>query len=93
MRKLEADGDTWQVTSDGYDEAPGVRTFVFHCLSDTQRPYRVVQVPEPMLRDRTLDGVDDTELREFFERSHTMDFSHDRAANPESHGYGDPPLA
>jgi hypothetical protein len=27
-----------------------------------------------------------------FERSHVMDFSHDRSASPLSRGYGDPPL-
>jgi hypothetical protein len=79
MRKVKMDGDTWQVTSGGYDERPGVRTFVFHCLSNSQRPYRVVEVPGPLVQDRGLDDVGDSELSDLFNRSGTMDFSHDPA--------------
>jgi hypothetical protein len=93
MRRLSADGDTWRVTSTGDDPRRDVRTVVFHCLSNTQRPYRVVEVPTSVLpQDRALDAIPDRELGSLFERSHTMDFSHDRAASPLSRGYGDPPL-
>jgi hypothetical protein len=92
MRKVSADGDTWLVTSDGYDERRGVRTVVFHCLSNSQRPYRVVEVPESLLADRSLDSVGDREFGDLFNRTQIMDFSHDRSASSASHGYADPPL-
>jgi hypothetical protein len=92
MRKVSADGDTWLVTSDGYDERRGVRTVVFHCLSNSQRPYRVVEVPESLLADRSLDSVGDREFGDLFNRTQIMAFSHDRSASSASHGYADPPL-
>jgi hypothetical protein len=92
MRKLSADGDTWRVTSSGDDARRDVRTVVFHCLSNTQRPYRVVEVPDEVMGERPLENVPDGELAGLFERSHVMDFSHDRSASPLSRGYGDPPL-
>jgi hypothetical protein len=92
MRKLSADGDTWRVTSSGDDPRRDVRTLVFHCLSNTQRPYRVVEVPGGVLGDRPVNDMQDGELSGLFDRSHTMDFSHDRSASALHHGYGDPPL-
>ncbi|CAN5891452.1 hypothetical protein BH23GEM9_BH23GEM9_01920 [soil metagenome] len=92
MRELSADGDTWRVTSSGDDPRRDVRTVVFHCLSNTQRPYRVVEIPPGLLGGRDLEGIADDELSALFDRTHTMDYSHDTAASPLSHGYGDPPL-
>jgi hypothetical protein len=93
MRELlHVDGDTWQVTSGENDVRRAVRTIVFHCVSNATRPYRVVEVPEPLLQGRETESLSETDLSELFGRSHTMDYSHDAAANPESHGYGDPPL-
>lgn len=88
---IHADGDTWRVTDTDHDPRRAVHTVVFHCLSDIQRPYRVLEVPESQL-GRGMDSLSEDELRSLFERAHTMDYSHDAAANPESHGYGDPPL-
>lgn len=93
MRGLfHADGDTWRVTTDDVDPRRAVRTLVFHCVSNATRPYRVVQVPEPLLQTRDVEGLTEADLSDLFGRSHTMDYSHDAAANPDSHGYGDPPL-
>jgi hypothetical protein len=92
MRELSADGDTWRVTSTGDDPRRDVRTLVFHCLSNSQRPYRVVEVPPDVLGDRELDAVSDLELGALFDRAHAMDYSHDASASPLSRGYGDPPL-
>lgn len=85
---IQVDGDTWRVTSDSDDPQRPVQTIVFHCVSNALRPYRVVQVPG----GKRLDEASEDDLTELFGRSHTMDYSHDEAANPESHGYGDPPL-
>lgn len=89
---FRADGDTWRVTSEGHDPQHAVQTVVFHCVSNSQRPYRVVQVPEALLGNRHVDSLGESELSELFGRTHTMDFSHDAASNPASHGFGDPPL-
>jgi hypothetical protein len=89
--EFRADGDTWRVTSDERPDRP-VRTIVFHCLSNSQRPYRVVEVAEPVLEGRDVEALGSSELGELFRLSQTMDFSHNAAASPESHGYGDPPL-
>lgn len=88
---FHADGDQWRVTTDEHDSRRSVRTVVFHCLSNPLRPYRVVELPETMAQG-DVGAASDRELAGLFARSHTMDFSHDVAANPESHGYGDPPL-
>lgn len=85
-RTFEADGDKWSVTSDGHDSHRAVRTVVFHCVSNGQRPYRVVEVPEPMLGDRGIDTLDEAELSDLFGRTHTMDFSHDSALDAERRG-------
>lgn len=90
--RFRADGDSWHITSGERDAADAVRTIVFHCLSDNQRPYRVVQVAEPLLRGKDVNTLSENELTDLFRRSQTMDFVHDPAASPESHGYGDPPL-
>jgi hypothetical protein len=78
MRELfQADGDTWRVSSDAHDSQRAVHTVVFHCVSNSQRPYRVVEVPDPLLDDRDVDSMKEPELTELFGRSQTMDFSHD----------------
>jgi hypothetical protein len=90
--RIKADGDTWRVTNYEDDRRRAVRTVVFHCLSDSQRPYRVVEVADDVLGGRELDGLSGDELTRLFDRSHTMDYSHDASAHPIDHGYGDPPL-
>jgi hypothetical protein len=92
LDQFQADGDTWQITSGEVDDTHAVRTIVFHCVSDIQRPYRVVQVAEPVLAGKSIEALTEDELTTLFNRSHTMDYVHDPAARPESHGYGDPPI-
>jgi hypothetical protein len=90
--RIQADGDSWRVTSFEDDRRRAVRTVVFHCLSNSQRPYRVIEVPDSLAPDG-IDGMSSDQLTELFSRAHTMDYSHDVAASPASRGYGDPPLA
>lgn len=92
MRRLSAGGDTWRVTSTGDDPRRDVRTFVFHCLSNTQRPYRVIEVPSGVADDRPLDRIPDRDLGELFDRAHALDYSVDPAASGVNRGFGDPPL-
>ena len=88
---FRADGDTWRVTSEERHPERAVRTIVFHCLSNSQRPYRVVEVAESVLGERKVEELGEAELNGLFDRTHTMDFSHDRTAHPERHGYGGTP--
>jgi hypothetical protein len=82
--RIDADGDSWRVTSFEDDRRRAVRTVVFHCLSNTQRPYRVVEVPDDVMGEDSLDSLSETQLGELFRRAHTMDYSHDGAAEPFS---------
>jgi hypothetical protein len=91
-RTIDADGDSWRVTSFEDDRRRAVRTLVFHCLSNTQRPYRVVEVPDGTLEGDDVGSLSKELLGDLFRRTHAMDFSHDRSASPLSRGYGDPPV-
>jgi len=82
--EFRADGETWRVTVDEDDTARGVRTVVFHCMSNSNRPYRVVE--SSGLEGRDVERLSQDELGELFDRSQTMDYSRDPAAEPERHG-------
>lgn len=82
---FEAEGERWRVTAED-DGEQGVRTFVFHCLSNSSRPYRVVQVPGNVVSTASVDDLKEAELSELFSRSHTMDYVHDADAHPQGHG-------
>lgn len=84
--RFHADGETWRVTADEHDGRRAVHTIVFHCVSNSSRPYRVVEVPEPVLNGRSVEALSEDDLAGLFGRSHTMDYSHDAAAEPDRHG-------
>ncbi|HUF50059.1 MAG TPA: hypothetical protein VMN60_04465 [Longimicrobiales bacterium] len=84
--EIRADGERWLVRVEQSDERRDVRTYVFHCVSNSSRPYRVVQVPEAVVSERGVDAMGERELTDLFSRSHTMDYSHDVDAHPEAHG-------
>ena len=84
--EFQADGERWLVRSDDSDERRDVRTFVFHCVSNSSRPYRVVQVPGSVVSAEAVADLGDAELTDLFTRSHTMDYVHDRDSQPEGHG-------
>jgi hypothetical protein len=77
---FKGDGDSWRVTVDRHDRRRAVETFVFHCVSNSQRPYRVIEVPEDVLGGRSVESLSGKELAELFAGTHTMDYTHDRAA-------------
>jgi hypothetical protein len=81
---IRADGDEWRVTRDEHDRRRAVDTIVFHCVTNTQRPYRVLELPDAALAGRGLDTLSDQELLDLFHRTHVMDYTHDRAASPRS---------
>jgi hypothetical protein len=90
LELFHADGDTWRVSSDAHDSQREVHTVVFHCVSNGQRPYRVVEIPDPLLAGRTLESLHEPELSRLFARSQTMDFSHDSAGRRDGRAYVDP---
>ena len=88
-RVFETDGDRWIATVDRQAAHPGMHAVVFHCVSDGQRPYRVLEVPAERSFDPDRKDLSDGELRELFSNAHTMDYSYDESAEPREHGYGD----
>ena len=84
--EIQADGERWLVRAEESAAEDNVRTFVFHCVSNSSRPYRVVQVPEGVASTSAGRDLDETELRALFDRSQTMDYVHDSDAFPEGHG-------
>jgi hypothetical protein len=80
--RFDADGERWSVTLDRGEEAPGVNALVFHCLSNPQRPYRVVRIGEADAA-RDPGELGEGRLRELFADSQIMDYVSDRDAIPE----------
>lgn len=81
--RFEGDGDVWEVALDRFDPNAGTRAVVFHCVSDSQRPYRVVEVPTRMLaRADGVSTLSDRDLHTLFDRSQTMNYTMDAAAEP-----------
>lgn len=82
--RFEADGDTWEVALEEHAPHAARATAVFHCLSNPQRPYRVLPLPADVLGSGGRFGEDlgDSGLRELFSRSQIMDFTLDAEADP-----------
>ncbi len=72
-KNLSADGDTWRARLGLEVPREGMRTVLFFCTSNGQRPYRVVEVPGEQVPDAgALDGIGDSQLAELFARSVSM---------------------
>jgi hypothetical protein len=89
--QIEADGDTWRVTNYEDDRRRAVRTVVFHCVSNPQRPYRVIEVADEVFDAGDIGEVPADQLESMFARSHTMDYSHDSGADAINRGFEHPP--
>lgn len=75
MRELKADGDRWKVRLGEDRPRPGVRVVLFFCQSTSQRPYRVVEVPEDRFRSQDdIERLGTAELTELYRQSHSLDF-------------------
>jgi hypothetical protein len=82
--RFDGDGERWGVTVDRGDEAPGVNALVFHCLSNPQRPYRVVGITAAEAMHDAGD-LDEGRLRALFADAQIMAYVRDRDANaPEA---------
>lgn len=74
-RRIKADGDTWSVRLAERPDAEGVQTVLFFCVTTSQRPYRVAQVPRERLPDAdALAALSDRELEELYAASGSMDY-------------------
>lgn len=84
-REIEADGKTWKVALDRHLPHPGTRAVVFHCVSDRDYGYRVVEVPAAEVTSQdTLDRMAADDVEALYERSQPFDFVHDAKAR-ENH--------
>ena len=74
-RKIKADGDTWSVRLGESRDLDEGRTLLFFCLTTSQRPYRVLQLPaERIPGEGALEALSDEELQEHFAAARSMDF-------------------
>lgn len=74
-KRIKADNDSWQATLEPA-AADGQRHLVFFCVSNGQRPWRVVRVDEDEIpTSGKLDELSSDELRALFARSESMNVS------------------
>ena len=85
---IDIEGDRWVVTLDRRAAHPGMEALVFNCISDAQRPYRVIEVPASREDEKSGGDFSERELRDLFGNSQTMDYTWDEAAAPGRHGGG-----
>lgn len=72
---IKADGDTWRARLSECPPRPETQAVVFFCVTTSQRPYRVVEVPADRLKNaEELEALRDSELRELFEASRSLDY-------------------
>lgn len=74
-KRIKADNDTWQATLDSSSMRYG-RNVVFLCVSNGQRPWRVVRVDEDEIATpEDLEALSAKDLRVLFDRSESMNVS------------------
>jgi single-stranded DNA-specific DHH superfamily exonuclease len=74
--KIDADGETWVVALDKHEPHPGVAALVFSCLTNTQRPWHVVELPASEVTGSGVEALGEDYLQSLFVRSQTMDYLH-----------------
>jgi len=87
-RYIDVEGDRWIATVDRQAAHPGMHALVFHCVSDAQRPYRVIEIPAEREGGSEKPGFSERDLRELFSNAQIMDYSRDESAEPGRHGDG-----
>ncbi|MFW6039731.1 MAG: hypothetical protein ACOC9N_01495 [Gemmatimonadota bacterium] len=74
-KRIKADNDSWQATLDA-SAAGARRHLVFFCVSNGQRPWRVVRLDDDEIPSSdALDRLSTDELRALFARSESMNVS------------------
>ena len=73
-RTIKAEDDVWRVRL-GDRPRDGRRSVLFLCTSNSQRPWRVVEVDAGRFPDpESLDALSEAELGALFDESRSMDF-------------------
>jgi hypothetical protein len=86
-KRLEANGEDWDVQLSRERPHDGVGAVIFRCASNSSYGWRVVEVPagEYETQER-LDALSKVELRGLFDRSQPFDYTHDPKAHPDAIG-------
>ena len=75
MPKIKAAGDTWSVRIGEESSAPELQAILFFCATNSQRPYRVIEVPRSRIAGaEALEAMSAAELRELFDASTSMNY-------------------
>lgn len=73
-KRIKADNDSWQATLE--PATGGQRHLVFFCVSNGQRPWRVVRIDDDEIPSSdALDELSSDQLRTLFARSESMNVS------------------
>lgn len=94
MKRIEANGETWEVSLS--DDAPhaGVRAVVFHCVSNALQGWRVAEVSADRFgSEAELHRLDDDALGKLFRGSDAFDYVHEEKADPHHPVRAVPPEA
>lgn len=74
-RTIRADGDTWRVRLGERSPSPDTRVVLFFPATNSQRPYRVAEVPAERVPDAAgLANLPDETLHELFALSRSLAF-------------------
>lgn len=75
MPKIKAAGDTWSARIGEGSSDREVQTIVFFCVTNGQRPYRVVEVPRTQLGGTdALEALSVADLQALFDASISMNY-------------------
>jgi hypothetical protein len=89
--RYDADGERWDVYLAEESAHDGVRSVIFHCVSNSSHGWRVAEVPAAEYASaEALERLDDSDLEELYARSQPFDYAHDPNAREDhigdSHG-------
>ena len=75
MPKIKAGGDTWSAQIGEKSSGPQLQTVVFFCVTNGQRPYRVVEVSRTRIGGaEALEALSAADLQALFDESTSMNF-------------------
>jgi hypothetical protein len=89
--RYDADGERWDVYLAEESPHEGVRSVIFHCLSNSSHGWRVAEVPASEYASaEALERLEESDLEELYARSQPFDYAHDPKAREDhigdSHG-------
>jgi hypothetical protein len=79
--KYEAGGERWDVYLSEETPTDGIRSLIFHCVSNSSHGWRVAQVPaSEFASQQSLERLEESDLDELYRRSQPFDYAHDPTA-------------